>query len=147
MWAPVSIPIRVRFALSNPFPQSIHVSPRRNRARYKCQEPEELPRLSLCTHPLSPPIVMPTYEIHYFPTAGRSDLHRMMIEVGHLRGSEAYKNVFVDGATWPEVKKTMAFGMVPKLVVVEDDGSRKVRPLSCLPPSIMILTRTRKGAV
>ncbi|KZV79234.1 hypothetical protein EXIGLDRAFT_782628 [Exidia glandulosa HHB12029] len=63
--------------------------------------------------------------MHYFPTAGRSDLHRMMIEVGHVRGSEAYKNVFVDMSTWSEVKKTTTFGMLPKLVVVEDDGSRK----------------------
>ncbi|KZV81125.1 hypothetical protein EXIGLDRAFT_755777 [Exidia glandulosa HHB12029] len=66
----------------------------------------------------------PSYEVHYFPSPGRADLQRMMLDV---TGAQ-YKNVFLYYmTTWPEVKETMPFGMVPKLVVLESDGSRKVR--------------------
>ncbi|KZV88600.1 hypothetical protein EXIGLDRAFT_751623 [Exidia glandulosa HHB12029] len=67
-------------------------------------------------------MVSHSYEIHYFESASRADLPRMMLEVA----GAPYKNVFIDFATWGEVKDTMAFGKVPKLVVIDDsDGSRK----------------------
>ncbi|KZV81127.1 hypothetical protein EXIGLDRAFT_844892 [Exidia glandulosa HHB12029] len=62
-----------------------------------------------------------SYEVHYFESAGRADLPRMMLDVA----GAPYKNVFIDFAKWSEVKDTMAFGKVPKLVVSESDGSRK----------------------
>ncbi|KZV84951.1 hypothetical protein EXIGLDRAFT_841818 [Exidia glandulosa HHB12029] len=65
---------------------------------------------------------MPSYEVHYFPAPGRADLQRMLLEVG----GASYTNAFLEYmTTWPAVKETMAFGMVPKLTVVESDGSRK----------------------
>ncbi|KZV84950.1 hypothetical protein EXIGLDRAFT_753559 [Exidia glandulosa HHB12029] len=65
---------------------------------------------------------MPTYEVHYFSYPGRGDLLRMLLEVG----GASYTNVFFDwGKTWPAAKETMAFGVMPKLAVVESDGSRK----------------------
>ncbi|KZV79275.1 hypothetical protein EXIGLDRAFT_846690 [Exidia glandulosa HHB12029] len=65
---------------------------------------------------------MPTYEVHYFDTSGRADLQRMLLEVA----GASYTNVFLNWrTTWPTVKETTAFGVVPKLTVVESDGSRK----------------------
>ncbi|KZV88604.1 hypothetical protein EXIGLDRAFT_751626 [Exidia glandulosa HHB12029] len=64
---------------------------------------------------------MVSYEFHYFEAASRGDLPRMLLEVG----GASYQNVFVDYAQWPELKKTTAFGLIPKLVIVESGGARK----------------------
>ncbi|KZV88603.1 hypothetical protein EXIGLDRAFT_722573 [Exidia glandulosa HHB12029] len=64
---------------------------------------------------------MSTYELFYFPSPGLADLQRMMLDVS----GASYTNTFVDFSKWPEVKPTMAFGVVPKLTIHEADGTRK----------------------
>ncbi|KZV88605.1 hypothetical protein EXIGLDRAFT_772579 [Exidia glandulosa HHB12029] len=64
---------------------------------------------------------MASYEVHYFEAPARAVLMRMLLDVS----GASYKNVFVKREDWPALKPTMAFGVVPKLVVIEADGSRK----------------------
>ncbi|KZV88601.1 hypothetical protein EXIGLDRAFT_772573 [Exidia glandulosa HHB12029] len=65
---------------------------------------------------------MVSYEIHYFAAISRGDLPRMLLEVG----GASYKNVFIELADWKAgIKETKPFGMVPQLVIVEADGTRK----------------------
>ncbi|EGN95867.1 hypothetical protein SERLA73DRAFT_142838 [Serpula lacrymans var. lacrymans S7.3] len=62
-----------------------------------------------------------SYEIHYWPIHGRSDVSRMLLEAA----GKPYKNVFIGSAEWATLKKQQRFGHTPWLVVKYTDGTSK----------------------